>query len=747
MKKIQLVEKEKNNIGLSFEFKERWLDYTFNDEEVCNELIKFKGGELFYNFFLIVKYCYDDMDLSENNAIEEKIYLSLGVDREWYIIKMFQLMVENIVNEMIKKDIDVCATETPWVSIGLDSFYYINIWPHHLSESLVRKILPRTKNLELARKIINYNLVVSTITRHKNIFLFYKLKKNDYPKQLTESIFFTKGYLICLEPKLVDILKMLIYRRKLPLKEALTLKPLKKMTFRESLLNESYNEPIWMKENNTYNLVNLNEKNIFNYELLDKSYDVSKALNVLNYLNSCQLTFNFTIFHKIYATIENTPLNNFLISKNTLQKFVYNINSPSSGFEFDPTLDFNLQKFVNSTAVLELIKAQIKRYPFFYLNYRFDLRMRIYCYNWPINYQLNHIIRNILKFSSKVDITFFYTKFFNHPFIKKYMIESRVFLYQHTNILDQIIQFSNKTFGWDLTSHNLGDISKKMKLEVLIIYLVKLAPRSVISLDDKIKFSMEIFDDFVETNLTETWKEYCLKLQISEKKIPYIINYQQIFINMKLDIYEDIFWGDASSNAIQLITLRLNKPNNELLMLTNIIENTTPYHNIYAYITQKIKETNHDDFLKTIDNLITAEELNSLQTDESNKYTVMPAVYGMGKYSARHNLEKYIIDNNKTIIWDKLDKKKQNKVSDYFWSLTFFFLKKLGFDITEYKNICATFNQKMNTKYYGYIWPNDYGLLVFPIKIRTTQRQKYINKINLYKVKLKETLDEKKKKF
>jgi len=84
--------------------------------------------------------------------------------------------------------------------------------------------------------------------------------------------------------------------------------------------------------------------------------------------------------------------------------------------------------------------------------------------------------------------------------------------------------------------------------------------------------------------------------------------------------------------------------NNELLMLTNISDNTTSYSNIYEYITEEIKKLDHIDIIKKINYKLKKEEIDVLQNNNDNKYRVMPASYGMGKHKNLKNMESLLQD-------------------------------------------------------------------------------------------------------
>ena len=64
----------------------------------------------------------------------------------------------------------------------------------------------------------------------------------------------------------------------------------------------------------------------------------------------------------------------------------------------------NIKTLIQSASILELIKKQLNYYKSFFLEHKLDHRLRIYCYPWPINYQLNHVIRSILIFKDNINI-------------------------------------------------------------------------------------------------------------------------------------------------------------------------------------------------------------------------------------------------------------------------------------------------------------------------------------------------------
>ena len=116
----------------------------------------------------------------------------------------------------------------------------------------------------------------------------------------------------------------------------------------------------------------------------------------------------------------------------------------------------------------------------------------------------------------------------------------------------------------------------------------------------------------------------------------------------------------------------------------------------------------------------------------------MPASYGMGKHKNLKNMESLLQDRKN--IWEKLNDKEKKIIADYFWEKTFEILKKIGFDLKKYKDICKEIGE-----YDIYTWYNDYGIPIVPINIKTSNRQRILETINRLKNELKNETKEKNK--
>jgi hypothetical protein len=147
------------------------------------------------------------------------------------------------VNEMIYKDIYLLTeNNTPWVTINMDSLYLTNLDHIKYNNKETEKILPRSKENN-RKKIINCNIIISTLHRVEGIYLINK-KKECEEFEIKEKIKFTKGYMICLKPELINIMKKYEYYKKTISKEKVLINSKERMTVKEFLRNENYSNPI-----------------------------------------------------------------------------------------------------------------------------------------------------------------------------------------------------------------------------------------------------------------------------------------------------------------------------------------------------------------------------------------------------------------------------------------------------------------------------------------------------------------------
>lgn len=692
-------------------------------ERLNRELI---SEDEFNNFVLCTNNF--NINIEELNEVEEKLYKEIcksEVERKWIIYKNFQKISENIVNEMIYKDIQMLTERTPWVTTNMDSLYNIKMDHIRIHPNISYKILPKSKE-KMRIKIINSNIIITTLFRYEGIVLHNKMKE-DIEFELKEKISFTKGYTVCIKPESVNKMKMYSYYRKCVMTKKTEIKAKSEiMSVKEYLSNKNYSDNIWIKEDNV-NELNTNKIKILN-NILDDKINTKDFVDNINFLNSIELSINKKTINEIYKFIDNNvEINELYITKNKIVENIYKINDKEdNNFKNIDNMDF--QKIINSASMLEIIIKQINKYEKFYINNAYDSRMRIYAQTWPVNYQLSHIIRSSILINNDNKIEDIIKNFYNNKEIKENYIECKDSLNDKISIDTNIKldSFINKNMKW-----NGEEI--KIKKECLIMVLRKLSPNSIKDLNEKLNFAIDNYEEFMDNDILDNWDKWKEKLKIKENKVTYLIGLKENIKKISKNNFSETFWLDASSNAIQLIALRMGCKNEKLLMLTNIIDNKTEYENIYDYVTKKIKEMSHSDIIIKIKNKLNKEDLDSLRDKDDSKYLIMPACYGMGKYKNRINIENKLKDNKK---WMKLDEKEKNIVSDYFWNKTFEILRELEFELEEYKKIC----NKMKD-YDVFIWKNDVDLPIAPINTRKSKRQELIKKLNELKMKKNDILD------
>lgn len=728
-----IIKKELNYLNFENFFNiilEQKLNFS---EEIA---IQHEKGFEFLNFLILYNNLYEKIDFNVKiNKIEDMYYSNVDdIDRKWSIIKTIQYVFQDSINEFIEIDLRHRKGDNCWIVKNLDNFYFSNTIHLNFNDNLINIFLPKLNSIYLKKRIIQLNMIVTALTRIRGIFLYTKLKKNSLNKYPDELLFikFTKGYLVCIEPRIVNILIKLKYLRKnVSIFKTHVNYIGNKTKVIDILNNNNYSNPIWIKNKIDLTLI---DTNVICNNILNDEYDKNKILKIINYLNDTKLYYN----EKLLNTIENIAnfkklYDSTIISKNILKNDIYFLQNTNNNIIIDDNYIFpevNNQTLINNLTIFELIKKQLFLYrkTGFFVTYLLDSRCRIYCNNWPLNYQLNHVIRNIIYLNNhNINLNELMENFFNLSIIKKYINKQTInFMYNKIDNLKLIIDFINKNFKWKII--NLNTWEEKIKLEILIIFLKKLSNKKKKTLNEKIVFSLQYYFNFInddiENNL-EYWSDFW-----RIKKIPNLLAIHDTLKNIKEDIFTNLFWGDASSNAIQLLTLRLGSLNEKLLKLTNIIENDTDYNNIYSYITHKINIENHFNFLIKINNKLTVTELISLQNDESSKFRIMPASYGMGKFKNRKNMELEFKNNN---IWKKLTLIEKVKIADYFWNLTFQFLKEIDFDLENYKKIC----NKLKNNNHVYTWYSDYELPIAPFNNKIINRMQLLNNVNKLKLKLK----------
>lgn len=410
---------------LKYELKDKKIHFI---TKVNWSILKHKhyGSEIF-NFNEIIENLLNEISFEELNKIEEKWYENLNdTERKWIICKNIQKILEYPINTYIMNDIAQRSTDLyKIIAFNLDSLYDLNM-PHiKKDDEMLNKIFPKQKDFDLSYKILKINIIITTLHRVKGIILYTKLNdqyKNTYSGKLLKEINFTKGYLVCIYPDLYNKIKNLKYYRKeiLPFSKNVTcIKNIKKI--KEIYNNKNFSQSIWIDDLD----LDYSKYKIYN-NVLENEIKSFEFLEILNILNNTKIKYNRDIFNTIYNIISDVKvIKPGLINKNTFKNQIYYINKQEQEQE-QLTIEegsLNLLDINNSIFTIELIKEQLERYKYFYFNYFYDSRTRIYVKSWPVNYQLNHIVRNVVEICGNNGIENVIKKFYENDLVKRYLIE------------------------------------------------------------------------------------------------------------------------------------------------------------------------------------------------------------------------------------------------------------------------------------------------------------------------------------
>jgi hypothetical protein len=401
------------------------------------------------------------IDYSKNlNLIEELVYFGMSEEERNNCIDLNVLKItETTINELIKTDLEIRGGSDVWLTKNLDTFYQIKLDHLSINEVLSKKILPRTKDSSLRLKIINTNIIISTLHRIHGVVLYNKTIKDNYPEDISSKINFTKGYLVCFSKECVDAFKNYEYIRKKVKFEPIIVKELdsKILTVLDALDNKNFSSPIWIKNINIdYKCINF--LNVYN-NILNDEFKSDKMLKIINFLNCTKIKIDFEIFNKIDIIANRSLiLDSSIISKNTLKNNIYQIGKDVEEIIISDNLEMDnnnqIKNFINSAAVYELIKKQTKDIgdKVFYMNYLYDSRTRIYCENWPINYQLNHVVRNVILLEKKHNIGEIFDNFVENSYIKEIIKDYKVLLVDkiENETKLKLINYINNNFDWKI---------------------------------------------------------------------------------------------------------------------------------------------------------------------------------------------------------------------------------------------------------------------------------------------------------
>lgn len=282
-------------------------------------------------------------------------------------------------------------------------------------------------------------------------------------------------------------------------------------------------------------------------------------------------------------------------------------------------------------------------------------------------------------------------------------------------------------------------------LDSLILFLMALAPKHIVGHLDRLEYGVENYENIKITINTTSPETIFDKKYLELNKIIYSIE------NMLLGDHGYIYFADASSNALQLVTLARGTNSRLLLELLNIINNTTKYRNIYFYILDKLKEIDYkniisingdinmgENYLITknygsligIDNSI----ISSFLSVEIVKSMIMPAAYGKTLHTNFETCNTYLLENNNE-IWSTISIELRRKICLLWWTNSFKILKNLGLDLEDHIELCK---KNKITKKYIY---NHFNIPIITPVYKIVDRLSILNKIKFYKNNLNKLCD------
>lgn len=690
-------------------FKEHTLSVTMADD-FAQALLLRQGFEFtqLYNQFLIIKYLWNFVSTEANINKYEQLLLNYNTQvckksTNAFFFSNLEKILSAVVNEYTQTRYELLYKEIPHIALPLSSLYFSYQVPDDFVTKLVQKKLKHTSIVDpsslkrISQEIsenVNLNIKVATIYRCSLLQITNNARKVS-KLGLAAEIPFTNGTTLVVDNALFKILKSLLLTAKLPHSKPqnLTFKENGALTHLYNNLNFSYK--IWItKFKNKIDSSFLDDITLKNH-----SFDINNLTRIVNYLNSVRLCINNTYFLEFKTAIEKSnSYKKILQHRERIKpmKLIHTVLDDNVEITSDENFDFNALNTKNINDYLEytLVISQLTRLlehsnGTFFLKYVLDGRSRVYVNQWPINYQLNHFIRNIIELA-EMDI--------NWSVYKKFFASSEYTQYKDIYNLwkIQMIDYTKiqKLLNMHKAKINLAEIAalkpncpknlKKLLLaESLLRVLASLAPASLVTLQDRLNYAANKLLNQAELNdlLTENAS---FTDNIFEKND--FLQIKKIRILKKLFIGEalaDTWWADASSNALQLIVLTRGTKNKLLLQLLNLIENTTEYKNIYSYLAHRLRGLDYKYLVADVD----ADFLKIIDIDLA-KYIAMPAAYGKTLWSCKKTIKKNLAVKNTR--WLTLCNDTQDKLCTLWYTSTFKFLAELDLNLKDHILRCKT---------------------------------------------------------
>jgi hypothetical protein len=723
-------------------------------DDLAQTLILRQGFEFtqLYNQFLIIKYLWDSVSTEADINKYEQLLLNyntqtLKKSASASIFSNLEKILSQLINEYTQARYELLYQEIPHTAIPLSNLHFSCQIPDDLITALAQKRLQRgsiTKpsSLKLVRQEIsediNLNIKVTTIYRC-NLLQITNNARKSHRAGLAAEIPFTSGSTLIVEKALFKKLKSLLLTTKLPHSRAqnLTFKENGALVHLYDNLNFSYK--IWItKFKNKINPDFLDDAALKNH-----SFDINNLTCIVNHLNNASIRINNAHFLEFKAAIEHSSSYKKILqhcARIKPTKLIHTVLDDNIEVTSDGSFDFNalntksINDYLEYTLIISQLTKLLKYFNgAFFLRYVLDGRSRIYVSQWPINYQLNHFVRNIVELTEMNNNWLIYKDFFASSEYTQYKD-----IYNLWKI--QTIDYTKiqKLLNAHNAEINLAEIAtlkptcpenlrRLLIAESLLRVLASLAPSSCISLQDRINYASDKLQDPAALNnlLAENTS---FANNIFEKndfsRIKKIKTLKKLFVGEAL---ADTWWADASSNALQLIVLTRGTNNNLLLQLLNLIENTTEHKNIYSYLAHQLRGLDYKPLITNIDD-------NFLQIIDINlaKYIAMPAAYGKTLWSCKKTIKKNLA--NKNTRWLTLNNDTQDKLCTLWYTNTFKFLAELGLDLKDHILRCKTSYDATCPVY------SHFKIPIFTRTIKVLNRSTILRKLKVKKQILRDLL-------
>ena len=236
-----------------------------------------------------------------------------------------------------------------------------------------------------------------------------------------------------------------------------------------------------MKNLNIADFKRLEGSEIVN-NILEDSFDGNLLVENLNFLNSIEMVPNMEFFNLVEHISKHSILfDKEFLTKKRLEDDMVKIEE--GVILVDDEVD---DERITCLNFVSLVKLQYSRFSSFFMDYRRDGRIRTYNYNFPLNFQLSHLVRNSIGFRSTNDdkegvlLKFMSLKFWD--FLGKAPEEISLFFWQ--KIERGLINKVCWEFGLE---YKEGDILSNMELEGVLVLIESFAPKKIIPLSKRIE--------------------------------------------------------------------------------------------------------------------------------------------------------------------------------------------------------------------------------------------------------------------